>query len=475
MSESLRDALLVALAAVAAGAVTSHALWTKRDPRSTVGWVALAWLSPFVGAFFYLLLGINRIRRRATRLRSRFGVPTEGPPSMAAPAHALTPEAVGAELAPLARALGQVSRRPLLGGNSVTTLPDGDAAYPAMIAAIEGAKESVALQTYIFEAKGPGARFVEALAAAVERGVEVRVLVDAAGTRYGRPAIHRVLRRRGVTVARFLPALFPWRWPYVNLRQHRKVMVVDGRVGFVGGLNIRPDHVLADEPAHPTRDVHFRLEGPVVAQLSQSFAEDWFFIARERLTGPSWFPKDLETPGEAIARVVTDGPDEEFDRAWQAIHAALVTARERIAVCCPYFLPDAPLLAALQTAARRGVRVDVVIPAEGNLRFIDWAMAHLLDHAGLDEVHVWRTPPPFDHAKLFVIDSSWSFVGSANWDPRSLRLNFETNVELYDAALATELEALIDARIATARPHAPTKNVLARFWHSFMFLFQPYL
>lgn len=452
-------------ALLAALLVSLHALGSWRDPRSSLGWIALAWLSPLVGALLYLLLGINRIRRRALRLRVFHASPHAG---------GLAPEALGS-LAPLARAVGTVSPRPLVAGNEVTALANGDATYPAMLAAIRDAKRSVVMQSYIFEAAGPGERFVDALADAVARGVQVRVLVDAAGERYGAPRITRLLKRRKVPVRRFLPAFPPWRWPYVNLRNHRKILVVDGSVAFVGGLNVRPDHVLTDAPKNPTRDYHFRLRGPIVKQLFDAFADDWRFSTREVLEGEAW-STDERTHGDASCRVITDGPDDDIDKAWLAMFAGITQAKERIVVLTPYFLPEPPLTAALEMAARRGVRVDVVIPEHSNLRFVDWAMQHLLDRSGdLEGVNVWRTARPFDHSKLLLIDDAWALVGSANWDPRSLRLNFEVLVEIYDRALVEELLAVADARLATARRHRRETRVLARYRNAAVFLAQPLL
>jgi cardiolipin synthase A/B len=457
----------VAVAALLAALLVSlHALATRREPRSSLGWIALAWLSPLVGASLYLLLGINRVRRRALGLRALL-LRAER-----AEHNGIDPESLG-DLAPLARSIATLASRPLAGGNEVVALANGDEAYPAMLAAIRGAKRSVAMQSYIFEAAGPGARFVDAMADAVARGVEVRVLVDAAGERYGRPPISRLLARRKVPVRRFLPGFPPWRWPYVNLRNHRKILVVDGEVAFTGGLNVRPSHVLSQASRLPTRDYHFRFRGPVVRQLFEAFADDWRFVTGQALEGEAW--RELEeTVGDACCRVVTDGPDDDMDKAWLAMFAGLAQAKERVVVLTPYFLPDPPLVAALEMAARRGVRVDVVIPAKSNLRFVDWAMQHLLDRP-LEGVTVWRTPAPFDHSKLLLVDGRWALVGSANWDPRSLRLNFEVLVEIYDETLARSLAEVVDARIATAVRHRRETRLLPRYRNAAVFLAQPFL
>lgn len=462
-------ALLMALS------VSVHVLWTRDEPRSAFGWIGLAWLAPLIGAGLYVVFGINRIRRRGRAIR-------EARKQMREPGtQAVPPDVVASRfperpaLATLARAIGSIDERPLVDGNAAYLLQNGDEAYPAMLSAIAEAERSVLLESYIFELEGPGLTIVEALAAAVKRGVEVKVLVDAAGVRYGFPPVDRALRRRGVRAERFLPAFPPWRMPYLNLRNHRKILVVDGVIGFAGGLNIRPDHVLADEPDHPTRDTHFRLTGPVVTQLAQVFAEDWIFVTGETLDSEVHFPAPQPTGG-ALARVVADGPDEDFDKARWSMLSALASATERIMVTTPYFLPDEPLLAALAVAAKRGLEVDLVVPAESNLRIVGWAMEHVLDNAHLDGVRIWRSAPPFDHSKLLVIDGSWSFIGSVNWDARSLRLNFEMNVEIYDSALAEALEAMIDEQIANAKPwQRPDRAPPERLRNALAGLFRLYL
>lgn len=455
--------------------VTVHVLWTRDEPRGAFGWIGLAWLAPLIGALLYVVFGINRIRRRGRAIR-------EARKQMREPGtQAVPPDVVASrfpdrpELATIAHAIGTIDERPLVDGNAAYVLQNGDEAYPAMLAAIEEAKHSILLESYIFELQGPGLKFVEALAAAAKRGVEVKVLVDAAGVRYGFPPIDRALRRRGVRAERFLPAFPPWRMPYLNLRNHRKILVVDGTIGFAGGLNIRPDHVLGEAPGHPTRDTHFRLTGPVVTQLAQVFAEDWIFVTGETLEAEVHFPEP-EATGGVLARVVSDGPDEDFDKARWSMLSALASARERIMVATPYFLPDEPLLAALAVAAKRGLEVDLVLPAKGNLRIVNWAMEHVLDNAHLTGVRIWRSGPPFDHSKLLVIDGSWSFIGSVNWDARSLRLNFEMNVELYDTAFAEALEAMIGERIEGSTPwQRPERTPPARLRNALAGLFRLYL
>ncbi len=431
---------------------SAHAVIYKRDSRSAVFWAAVIWMVPVFGSVFYLTFGVNRIRRRARsllgdidRARSCAYAATISPATLAE----RLPEETR-RLSQLARLTGSVVERPLLPGNRITPLINGDEAYPAMLQAIRDARTSVALCTYIFDSGSIGREFVAALANAVERGVEVRVIVDATGARYSWPSVVPQLKRARIRNARFIPVFPPVSPTAINLRNHRKILVIDGRLGFTGGMNIRPGNRVKTKPRKPTQDLHFRVEGPVVAHLMEAFADDWSFSAREVLGGETWFPP-LETVGDMPARGISDGPDEDFEKLANVIHGALSCARKSALIVTPYFLPDTALTSALKTAALRGVQIDILLPSKSNLPFVQWATTAQLWQALESGCRVWLTPPPFDHSKLLVVDGHWSLIGSANWDPRSLQLNFEFNVECYDQGFAERLEQLIQEKRSNAR------------------------
>jgi cardiolipin synthase len=455
-------------------AAAGHAILHKRDVRAAIGWVAVILLVPGLGALGYYLLGINRIRRRAQALgpgglRVRPGEPPPG--TLRVPEEAR-------HLGRLVQLGDKVVRNPLVSGNRIELLGDGAATYAAMLAAIDAAERSVTFCTYIFERGEVGDRFVEALSRARWRGVQVRVLVDAVGARYSWPSSAAALRRAGVPVALFLPRLGAWLLPTLNLRNHRKVLVADGRVGFTGGANVRDAFVASAARPAPHRDLHVRVEGPLVAQLQSAFAEDWRFATGEELDGVAYFP-GLSSPGAVIARAIPDGPDEDFETIRWVLFAALGAARSSVRIVTPYFLPDPALVVALDAAALRGVEVDVILPERSNLPVVGWAQTAQLWQVLQRGCRVWLSPPPFDHSKLMIVDGCWSLLGSANWDPRSLRLNFELDVECYDAALAAELDGHVRARIAAARPltlaEVDGRSLPIRLRDGVARLFSPYL
>lgn len=468
---------------------SAHAILVKRDTRSTIGWVGLIWLSPVFGAIAYAVLGVNRIRSRAGQLRAgqlavihelRSAVPT--PERLAAstgPDHA--------PLRSLATLVGAVTGRPLVDGNQIEPLIGGDEAYPRMLAAIDAATRSIGMASYIFDNDPTGKLFAAALARAATRGVAVRVLVDGIGSRYTWPSIVSVLSQQGVRVERFLPTSVPIYFPYANLRNHRKILVVDGTVGFTGGLNIRDGCWLAHQPRHPVRDMHFQLHGPVVTQLLEVFAEDWAFAADEVLVGDGATPEanaawktSTTFAGAMLARGIRYGPDDpEIGRIKLVLVGALAAAQKSVRIMTPYFLPDDAVCQALDVAAMRGVTVDIVLPDQNNLALVSWASTALLWQVLGRGCNVWMSPPPFDHTKLMVVDGRWALFGSGNWDDRSMRLNFEFNVETYDHHLAELLDRQISAVIARSRrktlAEVDARSLPVRLRDGIARLFSPYL
>ena len=431
-----RADVVFAAGLVLAVLVTLHVLLRKREVATAAGWIAFAWFAPIFGSISYFLFGVNRVQRRARRLR---------PPIDRRGGRAAWPSPTEDDhLDPLERGIGRITGRAVAPGNAVQVYRNGDEAYPAMLAAIAAAKRSVGLSSYIFHDDAWGGRFIDALAAAQGRGIAVRVLIDGIGGGWLLSPAYRRLRRQGVPAARFLHSPLPWRMPFLNLRSHKKILVLDGSVGFTGGMNIADANVMAIHPEAPVQDTHFQVEGPVVGQLTEAFAQDWAFATDEDLEGEAWFP-DATPRGTAPARVIDSGPDEDLEKIEFALLQAVACARESIAVMTPYFLPDERLTTALALASMRGVAVDVVLPETSDHRFVDWATRANIGPLLKDGVRIWRCPPPFRHSKVTVVDCEWCLVGSCNWDIRSFRLNFELCLEIYDRSLAEALTALMQS------------------------------
>ena len=456
----------LSLAALSAG----HALLYKREPRAAIGWIAISLGVPFLGPIAYYMFGVNRVRTTAAAYRQGGMIGFERP-------QRLTGATGMAERAgPLATVGATVGGDPLLAGNAIRPLYNGEQTYAEMLGAICAAEHYVNLATYIFETGQTGREFVEALAAAAERGVDVRVLIDGVGQHYSFPTARRLLRRAGVRARLFLPPRLLPPSLHVNLRNHRKILVVDGSVGFTGGMNLGRRHMLGADGERRTNDVHFMVRGPVVAELDQAFCRDWYFVTRQTLAVAA---TGMQKPGGAACRVIVDGPDENMDRLAMVIQGVVSAARRRVAIMTPYFLPSRELIAALQAAASRGVRVTVILPATNNLPFVHWATRNMLWELLLWDIEVVYQPPPFNHAKLLVVDDDYALIGSANIDPRSLRLNFELGVEVFERPFVEELDGYLAAGIvrghAAAPEGLPGRPLWQRVRDAVFWLFSPYL
>lgn len=453
-----------------------HALMFKRDSRAAFGWIALCLLLPIAGPVLYTLLGINRIQRRARRLELpglRIGF-ERGREHRARPPHTPSLDGAGAGIEPIG---ARLSAHRLAPGNRVEPLVNGNEAYPAMLEAIDAASRNVYLVTYIFDTDATGTAFIDALARARQRGVDVRVIVDGVGQYYSWPPSLKRLRRAGIRAEAFLPpSLLPPRLS-LNLRNHHKILVVDGRTAFTGGMNIGDRHLVGPEPDRNTvADLHFALEGPIADQLEAEFLRTWEFTTGTR-DAPE--PVTAAEAGTVHCRTLTDGPDEDLDQITQLLGATIAQARSSIRIMTPYFLPPRELVAALQAASLRGVSVTLVLPAENNLPFVHWATRNMLWELLYQGVAVHYQPGPFNHAKLMVVDDCYTLIGSSNWDSRSLRLNFELQVEVFDEDLATRLgRRIADAALrgtAVTLDEVDGRSFPVRARDSLCWLFSPYL
>jgi cardiolipin synthase len=471
--------LVVTLIAVAFALFTSvHAVLHKRDPRAAVSWSGLIWLVPIGGAMLYLMFGVNRIARRAGKLRRRRkSIERRNPSAICTQdelCQALRPGA--SHLGSIAKVGDKLAGKPLLEGNRVTMLVNGEQAYPEMLRAIDEAKHSVALEVYIIELDSVGQKFVDALIGAGRRGCKVLVLMDYVGSRL---AVARALRAGGVNVSVFLPPiLLPFRNRYMNLRNHRKILVCDGCVGFTGGMNIRDSHLVEKPGPHHEQDTHFKLEGPVVEHLLDTFVDDWGFVTGEVPSGPEWTAPGPDC-GRVNARGIAFDPGENLDVLRLVVAGAVAAARRSIRIVTPYFIPEQAVITALNVAALRGVKVDILIPSKNDSRLVQWATTAMLWQVLINGCRVWLSAEPFDHSKLMVVDEAWVFFGSANMDTRSMRLNFEFNVECYDLDVAGIVTRHIDRKLKGAREvgmkDVDGRSLPVRVRDGIARLFSPYL
>ncbi len=477
------DWLIFGLATSADVLAAGHALLHQRDPRTAWGWIAACMLLPGVGPVFYFLFGINRVAARARKLSRRSPFDLQGPDGRirqdcgdgrSCPPHPDIPE----DFAALALA---VSGRPLVFGNHMEFLENGEQAFPRMLDAIEKAQRTVYLATYIFEANDTGQAFADALARARQRGVDVRVVLDGVGELTQLPLAGTLLKRRGVPVLRFLPPTLAPPAIHVNLRCHHKILVVDGQTAFTGGMNIGDRYLAGRKKVrHRVTDTHFLLRGPIAAQLEEVFLWDWGFAAgrEDEAPDPAW-PRTPEAAGMTICRSVVDGPADDLDRLVEILCAAIASAKSHVRIMTPYFLPPQDMLTELRIAAKRGVAVEVMLPSDNDVPLVHYAMRHMLPQVLEHGIRVFIQPPPFAHTKHFIVDSRYVLVGSPNLDQRSLRLNFELAVEVHDSEAAQILIAHFEKIRHVSREltlgELAERTLPARIRDAACWLFSPYM
>lgn len=344
-----------------------------------------------------------------------------------------------------------------------------------MLDAIENAQQSILLCTYIFDSDEMGETFVAALAKSVARGVQVRVLIDSVGSLYSFPSAIRLLRKARVPTSRFLPMLHRNSWQF-NMRNHRKMLIVDGVHAFTGGMNIGSRHLVSRRAVDSTEDVQFLIEGNVAESLADMFARDWEFATGESLQLSYSQRTKL---GDTACRPISDGPGADIGTLPRLLLGLIGTATDSITIVTPYFLPPPSIAGALIGASLRGVRIRILIPEHTNLPYVTWATEHALAPFLQSSIEVYLQPRPFSHTKMLLIDEDFLQIGSYNMDSRSLRLNFELAVNMIDRDLRHDIDHELEERFANSvrvdaelldRRGLPTRIRNAVFW-----LFTPYL
>lgn len=404
----------------------------KREPVATLAWLISLAALPYLGFLIYHFFGPQRIeRQRLRRSRTREGLPP--PPA------GLSPDSDAVELARLGLS---TSGLPPSTATKAELLIDGAAKYQALLAAIAQAREHVHLEYYIYMPDRTGTALRDALVERARAGVKVRLLLDAVGSGKADDDFLQPLLDAGGEVARFHPIRFGrfWKRPWLNLRTHRKIVVIDNAVGFTGGLNItdEQDERLCD---NPYRDLHLRLEGPVVHELQLIFIEDWAYATEQP---PLPLPAQAGAAGKIAAQVVSSGPD----APWEAIHrvhvSAIHAAQRRVWLVTPYFVPSEAARMALTSAALGGLDVRLLVPKRTDSRLVTYAARSYFNELLAAGVKVYEYGPRLLHTKALLCDDDFLIVGSANFDHRSFSLNFEVSVMFLDEGLAGELARLIE-------------------------------
>jgi cardiolipin synthase len=428
----------------------------RRDPVAALAWILLILAVPYIGAIIYLILGRNRIKRKYRKKRRSDALLTPILSDFKSSAGHLNVEPDFSGINPTERSLIEISRNlsdfRITKDNEIEVLIDPNELYDRMEDKIRKARDHVHMEYYIFQPDETGRRFAGLLAEKAREGVEVRLLYDYIGSFSLNSSFLKPMIDAGVKCAAFLPVVPFWFWRQgsVQLRNHRKITVVDGRFGFAGGINIG-DEYRGRRKKHPVwRDTHMMLQGPAVQQLQEVFAEDWFFAANENITEYRYFP-DVISAGNQIVQIIASGPDYNLEAIQKIFFTAISSAQQRVYITTPYLVPDQAILTAMQSAALRGVDVRLLVPQRSDSKLVYWAGRSYYRELVEAGVSIYEYRPGILHAKMMVVDGRISTIGSANMDIRSFSLNFEVNAFIYGSELARQLEQIFYEDLKNSR------------------------
>lgn len=410
----------------------------KRSPISTIAWILTLALLPYVGLIVYFFIGPHRVRRKRMRhgrssleVRAQLAAEIDRHPTDVTAPHRV-------QLATLAvRSSGSLMST----AKEITVLGGGKECFDAIEEAIRGAKSHVHVLYYIFEGDKTGTRIRDALVERAKAGVKVRLLTDGVGTSLSRRFL-KPLRQAGAQFARFNPIALGQFLPRIQLRNHRKIVIVDGRIGFLGGINVGDEYDESVSKREAFRDTHVRIEGNAVRELQFTFLEDWHFSTSEVVRDRGLFPPP-DPSEEQAAIIVPSGPDQEWEAIEHVYFTAITQADEFIQLTTPYFVPDEPVRVALCAAALRGVRVEILVPRRSDSLIVTAAARSYFDELLRAGAHVYEYPRMV-HAKTMVVDGEIAIIGSANLDNRSFRLNFEVSALVYAEKAIAQLSRLFE-------------------------------
>ena len=446
------------------GGVVLHALQRRRNASATILWIFVAWSFPIFGPLLYLSFGVDRVSLKGLERQVTNQLLMKQRDERLTGNHALrawhmeylmhSSESENRLSRKLNMALDTINPdHPLLSSNAIWPLISGDAAYPLMLQAIRSAKHHIHFQSYIIGHDEIGRKLLEALKEKAEEGIKVRLLFDRFGSTHayfcGMFRKYRDIENmeiHGWTQANPFKAQFQ-----INLRNHRKNLVVDGRIGFFGGVNIAEENTTS-KGRKAIRDYHFKVEGPLLHELQLSFLSDWYFMTRESidtLLSVDLFPRVLSI-GKVKARLIDSGPSSPPGLVGETFFNAIILAKQQILLVTPYFVPSSDILKALHSAARRGIDVRIVLPKINNHKSAGMASKALFEELMDAGVRIFQRKPPFIHAKAMVIDTSIALVGTANLDIRSLELNYETTILFEDETTVSILKQMIREDISNS-------------------------
>ena len=452
-----------------------HVVLDNRQPAKTMAWALVIWVVPVVGIVFYLFFGLNTRKERLISQRSLDMLSKRSMLEFVEQRDLHLPE----EYKPIIDLFVSENFSLPFKDSEVKIYTDGYSFFHALLKEIASAKDHIHLDMYIFEDDALGNMVRDALVAKVREGVEVRLIYDDVGCWNVSNRFFERMREEGIEVAPFLPVRFPSFTSKVNYRNHRKMIVIDGRAGFIGGMNIALRYVKGTK-SQPWRDTMLQITGSGVYSLQKAFLVDWYFVDRNLISNRKYYPHPTEesSHNESLLQIVTSGPDTPYPEIMQGYVRMILAAKKYIFIETPYFLPTDPVLFALKTAAAGGVDVRILVPLRSDTKFVEWAGRSYLREMVKAGVSVSYYKAGFLHSKMIVCDDAICSCGSTNVDFRSFENNFESNAFIYDSKVAIAmrdmfLEDTSQSLLFTDMPHRVKPNILKRLVESLVRLMSP--
>ena len=453
-----------------------HVIMDNRQPAKTMAWALVIWFVPVVGIVFYLFFGVNTRKERHVSERSMNQLTKRSMLEFAEQQNLHLPE----KHKPLIDLFINQNLSLPFKDNKMEAYTDGYQFFPALLAAIHEAKNHIHIDMYIFAEDALGCLVADALIAKAQEGVEVKLIYDDVGCWNVSHRFFERMREEGIEVVSFLPVRFPSFTSKVNYRNHRKIIVIDGTVGFIGGMNIALRYVKGTGTM-PWRDTMLKVTGGAVYALQRAFLVDWYFVDRTLLSDRKYYPPMIgshQTVNNCLAQVVTSGPVTPYPEIMQGFVRVILGARRYLYLETPYFMPNDSILFALKTAALAGVEVRVLCPMYSDARFVEWASRSYLREVVEAGVQVSLYKAGFLHSKLMVCDDSITTCGSTNLDFRSFENNFEANIFFYDEGIALRMKKVFmnDLEQSVSLTEIPSRmhgSFLMRLWESVTRMLSP--
>ncbi|MEG1648898.1 MAG: cardiolipin synthase, partial [Rikenellaceae bacterium] len=455
--------ITIAYFVVIAVPIVVSIIYDKRDPVKSVSWIIVVTLIPFIGSMLYMTFGQNFRKQKifdkkfATDFQHTNYIVSRQLYEINSP---LLSGDTGSRLyRDITTLLLNNNRSPLFKNNDVEILSDGRSAFDSIIKAIEEAKYFIHLEYYIIRDDKIGNTIADLLKKKARDGVQVRLIYDDVGSWGLSRKFISQLKEAGVSIFSFMPVFFPLFTSKINYRNHRKIIVIDGKIGFTGGINIADKYIEGLKHIGAWRDIHLKLTGKSVSTLQRVFMADWNFVSGEKLDISSkYFPNYAESAKGVSLQIASSGPDSDWASIMQAFFAAITKANDYIYISSPYFMPNESILTALKVAALSGIDVKLIVPGKSDSKIVYWATRSYITELLRSGVKVYMYAGGFIHSKLMIIDGKFSSVGSANMDVRSFEDNFEVTAFIYDCQKSKELEEIFKTDIENSR------RVWIRWW-----------